>query len=648
MDKDRIKYYSSNDLMFGRNLNNIDKLIHKFDDFKSTDEVQDINDMIELYNANKYFDNEIFLSDWSEENIIEYKSKIKENFGFVAKYFNSINQEKIIKLYNKVQRNYKEDFLTLVDKFNIYRKISKEKFEEFIDTTDVSLYKLLKNKKTAKYFGEEIREYMIENYYLSAELLLNEYEIKHIVKKEKLYIPEELDSDDKEKIISKYIDDKDPNPNYLGLIANIQSNKDEIQVSPKILLKAKKRTESLEEKFFDENSGIEMETKVIFSDTQEEAYDLEYDSFSTIAKYSTKWIKENLDYATLLNNFIHLFGFVDSQIRCTLVNKLSQMGVFERTIITKSKNDYVTGFVFEQKNALSLLQIKLYYDKLFSLGIRLEEIIEWFFREYLAEEFNICKFKINMPSTNSTMLEKCTNIMPAMESVLKQFILFVEDGKIDFELLEIRSEHLFFNDIPSLVERKYVYGIGNEYSSVCSLFFSDQSPLAYIEKVSNSYNSFYELLCNEKVQLKDYPEYCKSRINWLIDNNYILVDEQEYIKFNNKFLIMILRDLYINEVIYYWKYSEQGRNIIDELEQRNIIEYESSLFSRPEQEYINYYLNKSQFNNGLDLRNKYSHTQPDIDEENVHMQNYMIFLRLFVLTVIKLNDEFCTWESISE
>lgn len=43
--------------------------------------------------------------------------------------------------------------------------------------------------------------------------------------------------------------------------------------------------------------------------------------------------------------------------------------------------------------------------------------------------------------------------MPAMESLLKQFTLFVEDGYIDFELLEIRSEHLIYKNIPSLVEK---------------------------------------------------------------------------------------------------------------------------------------------------------------------------------------------------
>lgn len=85
------------------------------------------------------------------------------------------------------------------------------------------------------------------------------------------------------------------------------------------------------------------------------------------------------------------------------------------------------------------------------------------------------------------------------------------------------------------------------------------------------------------------------------------------------------------------------RVVVDNLESGGIVKFESSLFSNPECDYINYYLNKSSFNNGLDLRNMYSHgTQPSGEEsENIHKSNYIIFLRLFILIIIKINDEFC-------
>lgn len=210
-------------------------------------------------------------------------------------------------------------------------------------------------------------------------------------------------------------------------------------------------------------------------------------------------------------------------------------------------------------------------------------------------------------------------------------------------MLEIRSEHLIYKNIPSLVDKKYAYGVGDEFKTATFLLFSDQSGLGYIEKTKKSYSNYFELACNEIFKIKDCPDHCVSKINWLIDHKYLSIDGEKYIVFSDKLLISILKDLYFNEVISYWKYSEVGRKIIDELENKNIIEFEFTLFSRPEQDYINYFLNKSQFNNVLDLRNKYSHTQPNSDDDKkIHNQNYMIFLRLFILSVIKINDDFCT------
>lgn len=635
---ERVKFSSINDITCGSNVRKSEKLIKEY---VAGREAQDINDIIELYNVKKFFDNKIYLSEWTPDDITRYESLIKSYFGLVAKYVKSVREDNFTEIYNAVDRNYKDDYWRLIEKFKVYKSIDKEYFKKFINASKVKLYELLKHQDIIENFGEIVREYMLEDY-SSAELLLDKFEIKHISNKDPLYFPKELSNSDKETIISNYINSKNPNLNYLRLIANIQSNKDKLELSPKTLLKAKRKAEEQEKQFFQENSGTLMETAVVFSKIQDEEVTLKLDGQTLTATYSKKWIEDNRDYATLLNNFIYLFEFVDSHMRCTLVNKSSNMSVFERFIFTSSQNAYNKGLAFDQCDSLSLLQLMGYYNELFSLGIRLEEVIEWFFKKYLPDEFNAHNFRVTMPSINSTSLEKCTNIMPALESVLKQFSLFVEEENIDFELLEIRSEHLIYKNIPSLIEKKYAYGIGDEYELAIFLLFSDQSMLGYSKKSKKSYESFFELLCHEKLRIEDYPDYYTSNINWLIEHQYLSINWEEYIVISNESLIMLLKDLYIDEVISYWKYNEDERKIIDELKNKNLVEMESSLFSRPEQDYINYFLNKSQFNNGLDLRNKYSHTQPFIDNnEEMHTQNYMIFLRLFLLTVIKINDDFC-------
>ena len=70
------------------------------------------------------------------------------------------------------------------------------------------------------------------------------------------------------------------------------------------------------------------------------------------------------------------------------------------------------------------------------------------------------------------------------------------------------------------------------------------------------------------------------------------------------------------------------------------ISYTETLFSRPEQDYLNYVLNKSEFSNGLDLRNRYSHDTCSLDEK-VQRQDYLELLKIMVLIIIKINEEFC-------
>ena len=72
----------------------------------------------------------------------------------------------------------------------------------------------------------------------------------------------------------------------------------------------------------------------------------------------------------------------------------------------------------------------------------------------------------------------------------------------------------------------------------------------------------------------------------------------------------------------------------------NIIYFGSSLFSKPEQAYFNYYLNKSDFTNGLDLRNSYLHgTQAAPNETHKHEYSYFTYLKLLFLVMLKIEDD---------
>lgn len=69
------------------------------------------------------------------------------------------------------------------------------------------------------------------------------------------------------------------------------------------------------------------------------------------------------------------------------------------------------------------------------------------------------------------------------------------------------------------------------------------------------------------------------------------------------------------------------------------IEYRSTLFNKPEQDYLDFVLDKAKFCNGYDLRNKYIHSTYSLDRE-IQTENYVELLKIMTIVIIKINDEF--------
>ena len=108
----------------------------------------------------------------------------------------------------------------------------------------------------------------------------------------------------------------------------------------------------------------------------------------------------------------------------------------------------------------------------------------------------------------------------------------------------------------------------------------------------------------------------------------------------NYLRVNILKELYYHDVICPKYCPVQIRNILGELCLSGELTYGNSLFSKPESDYLNYVLNKSQYSNGLDLRNRYIHSTYS-ENENKHRLDYIELMKIMVLVVIKINEEFC-------
>ena len=630
----RVKYYSTNDLSAGFYLKRIEDIICNFVVEKKR---VDINEIIELYNIQQFFHNRIYSIHWTKQQLNDYSEIVSDFSKVIGKFFSGINIDTIESMFDTIYYDYRNDFWKLIEKYKVYDKISVEQFRKIILNKHFILNDVLKCKNIVKKFSDEIITYMEKNPFC-AEIILSYYLEKHDRNIESLYFPVELSNEKKTLILDKYIASKSSNINYLKLIFESNSTNN-LRLPDRLKLKAKRKYDEEIETLFKEGTGFEYGAKVSFSNKIDEEFKFETDDNRILSVlYSAKWIKENLDYPTLLNNFIYLFGYTDLQFRSLHVSRESQMSIIEKALGIKGRKEYPTGIAFQQIQMLAQLQMIGYCNELEKYNIFLEDIIEWFFCNYLEEEFNVKGFCFNKSSHTVSYLEKCRNIAAEFDNILKRFKIYCEDGEIDDELLHISTEHIFIKDIPSMLSNKYIYPCGNDYQTISNLLFSDQSIIHYLPKLSNNYNSFYCLLEKENVYYDMFEDYQIPSIDWLIDHNIIKIDNKKRIMpYWEK--IKILNELYQHDVVCF-SYMKKYQSIIMELNKMGLVQFSSSLFSRPEQDYYNYLFNKSEFDNGLDIRNSYTHGTQRVDE-NQNKQDYFIFLRIMILIVIKINEEFC-------
>ena len=289
----------------------------------------------------------------------------------------------------------------------------------------------------------------------------------------------------------------------------------------------------------------------------------------------------------------------------------------------------------------SFLQTRLYQHFLEDKGIDLEDVIIWFFRTYLVDEFGAMNFSFTRSTPGSSFLERTRHLFVEMESVLNQFRQFVNNGEIDPDLLSISSDPIAYKRVPSLLDGKYIYSTHEqEITGILHALFSDQSRLTCISDDLRG-TSAAELLLKNEVRYGDFDEYQWSMVDQLIKLG-ILQDTEAQVTIAKPQQFCILHSLFTSEAVSYFHLSENGRAEADSMEKRGWVPRRSSLLTEAEAAYFNFMLNKVEFSNGPELRNKYLHgSQVNGDGEGAHFQTYITVLKLIIALVIKMNDDFC-------
>lgn len=467
----------------------------------------------------------------------------------------------------------------------------------------------------------------------SAEVLLSQFEEEHSSERPKLCFPASLKDNDKEAMVLSYLDSPNANLNYVRLVVKART----LKISNKTRLKAKRLEKKLNDEILEKGTASTNVVQVSISKDQEESYKLENRNGQFTHCYSEKWLDATKSNENIFQNFAYVFNYINPQGCIELVSKSHEIDSLEK-VFMRSKNEYLISFKFHGKSLLSHLQLAIYLQYLQENKIALEQVLSHQVNEILNERFEIKGLTISFASENASLLEKIRFIAPELEFLIKQYQCYVEEGFIDFDLIKISSSPLHLSQINSKLQRKYVYGQGEEYLRLKYGFFSNLSMLHYIEPYKKKYRSFYHLLISENISYDDFQDYQKKEIDYLVSNEYLVTDQDGFLRINNQELIFVIGKLHYEDVLNFWHYSERIRNKIMDMEKRGMVRFESTLFTIEERRYLNYYLNQKEFSNGLDLRNKYVHgtNSSSVEEQQ---NDYLMILKLVILVIHKIKDD---------
>ena len=234
MDRYRIQYFSQNDLSIVWYLQQIEKLLINLDTLTL---VKDINDILELYHIKKYIDNGNYLPSWEKDYIDSLKSMVDSFSGIIVKYLQEIPKEALFDYYKLIDWGYTESFWEVVVKYNLLHLID-ESFLDNVLAEDRNLRLILQQKQIVSKFGTYLKNKMMNNS-LSAHILLDQYARCSITDNSSIYFfPSTLTVTDKEKIIVDFLNQNNPNLNYVRLVMQIKDKANQIVLTPKTRLLA--------------------------------------------------------------------------------------------------------------------------------------------------------------------------------------------------------------------------------------------------------------------------------------------------------------------------------------------------------------------------------------------------------------------------
>lgn len=636
--RNRIQYFSTYDMSISYYLQNAEEIIEKY---HKGWRPEDVNDVIELYNIWLFVDNGIYMKSWSEEIL----SEIKGYKNAIIPFFSNLNETTWVEVYKQVDFSYRHNFWEIIDIFNIKSFISKATLDEALLENSYDLRYLLQRERLVKKNNELLATLLKENDH-TAEWLLSEFvEDDKFGNHEHMYFPSALTLQDRENIISAYLDLPEPNLNYvrLVLVAKKDSN---LKLSDDVVLKAKNVEGELNNKYFNEGNTVHFKYSVRLSGESNKPLKwVEYDEEGDAILCYSRPIMLGFKDADLLHYCRYGFEFLTYNGMVSLVSKISESSVFERTMGLTGKYSYTTNMAFRYNEAISMLQVEAMQNALENEGRNLESAIKDFYETYLKEKYGYPSTALSLPDPSADWVSKCRIIAPEIDAVAKRYNLFAKRGSVDDDLLQISSDTVRVSGAASCNHIKYytIKGQPGELYRLFHLFFSDQSMLSFVDPFKDKhYGSFFQMLAEQdgKIPYDNYAQYQRSGIDYLIEEGYLSKNEEGYLFVEKKMEIGLLKHLYEYHSCPVLAYGTYGKEMLQVMAEKGWLEEDNHLFSIEERNYFDYYMYNSPYTNGPALRNRYVHgTSGSPNQDYKHRSAYNRLLILLILELLKIEDD---------
>ena len=102
---------------------------------------------------------------------------------------------------------------------------------------------------------------------------------------------------------------------------------------------------------------------------------------------------------------------------------------------------------------------------------------------------------------------------------------------------------------------------------------------------------------------------------------------------------LVIKDIYDNGYTTWDHQDANSQSILKEMVDKEELDVGKTLLSITECEYYNFAMNRTQFQNGWNIRNSLIHGSSNIDVAFLRTA-YIEIIKIFVLIVVKINEEF--------